>query len=405
MLSAQILDIYKNPINDDSINHLEFRTYLPFIKSFENNDIIEISVNRNDAWVLLCNAALSIKGKLEKEGSGDVKFVNNAAGFFFDSITYELNGIEVEHVKNPGIVSLIRGYLCYNKNDSNRLRAASWSYPDHVTTNTNGSFYMRIPLSHFLGICQDYQVAISGRHNLRLVRSRNDNNCVLITGNDKKDTTFKLTIENIELKVKHIIPNDIIKVKLLKSLKEDRPILIPFRKWELHELPSLNANSTKEIWCVKTTTTVECPRYIIAAFHTNRNNLAMKDITLFDNLNISDIRLFLNGEYYPYERMNLNFTNNDYADVYYNYTEFASSFFNSAERKETLLDFPDFKTHALFVIDCSRRDESIKSSAIDVKVEIETREGIPANTKGYCAIIHDCIIEQLPLTEVVRKIN
>jgi len=131
---------------------------------------------------------------------------------------------------------------------------------------------------------------------------------------------------------------------------------------------------------VKTTTDVDCPRYIIVGFQTNRINQATKDITQFDNLNISDIRLFLNGEYYPYESLNLNFTNNDYADAHYNYVQFASSFFNSAERKETLLDYAAFKTHSLFVIYCSPRDDSLKSSAIDVKIEIETIVGIPASS-------------------------
>lgn len=403
MLSSQILDLYQLPTSDNSINHIEFRTYLPYIKSFQNNDIIEITVNRNDAWVLLCDAALSIKGKLSKiAGTGDVKLVNNAAGFFFDSMTYELNGVEVEHVKNPGIVSLIRGYLCYNTSDKNHLKTASWSYPENVSVNTDGTFYMRIPLKHFFGIFQDYQVIMSGRHTFRFVRSRTDTNCVLVS---KDDTTFTLTIDNIELKVKHVAPNDQTKLELLKSLRNDKPILIPFRKWELHELPSLNGGSTKEIWSVKTTTDVDCPRYIIVGFQTNRINQAMKDITQFDNLNISDIRLFLNGEYYPYERLNLNFTNNDYADAHYNYVQFASSFFNSAERRETLLDYDAFKTHSIFVIDCSRRDDSLKSSAIDVKIEIETRVGIPAATKAYCVIIQDCIMEQLPLSEIVRKVN
>ncbi|CAG9762620.1 unnamed protein product [Ceutorhynchus assimilis] len=257
MLSNRVLDLYKTPLSDDSISRIDSHTSLPYIKSFENNDIIEISINRNDAWVLIHDAALSIRGKLKKTaGAGNVKFVNNAGAFFFDSITYLLNGIEMEHVKDPGITSLIRGYLCYTEEDSNHLNVAGWNYPDVPATYTDGAFFMRIPLYHLLGIFTDYKMAISGKHTIRLVRARNDANCMLITG---ADTKAELVIEKIDLKVKHIIPNDCLKIQLLQSVKTDRPILIPFRKWELHELPALNVGSTKEMWSVKTTTSVDCP--------------------------------------------------------------------------------------------------------------------------------------------------
>ena len=412
MLSSRVLDLYRSPLSDDSISHIETRTYLPYIKSFKNNDIIEITINRSESWLLMHEAALSISGKLTKtEGGGTVKFVNNAAAFFFDSITYLLNGIEMEHVRDPGITSLIRGYLCYTQEDSNYLKAAGWNYPNEASTNADNEFFMRIPLYHLFGIFNDYKMAISGKHTIRLVRARSDDNCMLITpkANETTPTKAELTIDNIDLKVKHIIPNDMLKIELLQSVKSDKPILIPFRKWELHELPVLNTGSSKEVWSVRTTTNVDCPRYVVVGFQTNRKDEATKKCTKFDNIDISNVQLFLNGEYYPYERQNLNFKKNDFAEAYHAYTEFYPSFTNNAfgggGTKRPLLSYDKFAEYALFVMDCSRRDENVKSSAIDVKIEIETRSSFTEKTKVYCLIIHDCVMEHLPLSEIVRKIN
>jgi hypothetical protein len=82
-----------------------------------------------------------------------------------------------------------------------------------------------------------------------------------------------------------------LKVDLYKAIKADKPILIPFQKWEYHELPQLTQGAVKEIWGVKISTSVESPRYVIVAFQTNRRDNDKKDLSYFDNIDISDIRI------------------------------------------------------------------------------------------------------------------
>ncbi|KAJ8981579.1 hypothetical protein NQ317_002607 [Molorchus minor] len=129
------------------------------------------------------------------------------------------------------------------------------------------------------------------------------------------DTNGELTITNIELKVKHVFLNDVIKMNLLSQINTDRPILMPYRQWELHELPSLTNGTTKEIWSVKTCSNMESPRYIIIAFQTNRKEQKKRDVTFFDNIEISNIKLTLNSEYYPYEDMKLDFSSKKYHEI------------------------------------------------------------------------------------------
>lgn len=404
-MSNHAFDIYQ-PINtDESIVKVESRTYLPFIKSFNNSDAIEITVNRPDCWLLMYDAAIIIKGKLTRtQGTGEVKFVNNAGAFLFDSISYELCGTEVEMARDPGIISTIRGYLCYEDDNTKELQISSWNYPNNPAINTDGSFIFRIPVQHLFNFFKDYQFAMCGKQTFRLVRSQNDNNAIKITHGSTKDSTAgKITIDSIELKVKHIYPNDVLKMDLLNAIRSNKTILMPFRKWEIHELPSLPSGGTKEIWAVKTSTEIECPRYIICCFQTNKKNNIDEDPTLFDHLNISDVRALLNSDIIPQENLHLNFDQNDYAEAFQNYINFAYSY--GCKRKFPLLSFDEFKQKALHVLDCSRRDETFKSATIDVKVEIESLRGFPKNTRSYCVIVHDCVVEYKPLSEEVKKIT
>ncbi|CAG9820772.1 unnamed protein product [Phaedon cochleariae] len=143
-------------------------------------------------------------------------------------------------------------------------------------------------------------------------------------------------------------------------------MMIPFRRWELHELPALTQGSTIEIWSVKTCSALDSPRYVIVFFQTKKADNLHEDVTLFDNANIKSIRLALNSDYYPQERMLLDFSKDQYADAHFNYTEFNKNYHNCQE-KRSLVNFAEFKSRPMFVIDCSRRYLGLKSSTVDIK--------------------------------------
>lgn len=397
---SEEFNVFKKPRFDDSVKKVEERTYYPYTKSFENNDIVEICVNQSDAWFRMFDSAISIKGKVTKTaGDGEVKWTINAPAFLFESITYELCGKEIESVRDPGRVSTIRGYLCYNQACDMDLYTAGWNFP-HVTT-APGEFHFIIPLSHLFSIFSgNDERALCGKQVIKMVRSRNDNECFTI---DDNDTKAEIQIESIVLKVVHTVPNDQIKLALLQEIKKNNSIILPFMKWELHELPSLKAGAKREIWAVKTASALESPRFVIVGFQTDRSGNVKRYPTAFDNINISNIRLSLNSDYWPNERMQLDFSQNDYMQAYRNYAKFYKSF--AGVKRPLLLDFVAFKTHCLFVIDCSRREESMKATTVDIKLDFEADEGFPDKTKAFCLIIHDCMKEYLPLSDIVRSIT
>nr|CAH7717036.1 unnamed protein product [Callosobruchus chinensis] len=405
-ITASMLDLYRSPKIDESIRKAEYRSYTPFIKAFNCSDIVEFSINQVDSFFAMNASLLAVRGKLEVNGSGEVTLAQNFGAFLFDSCTYSESSKEIETVRDPGIVSTVRALTSYVSDDTKHMAVAGWNFPSPPILNVSDrSFSLLIPLKHIFNIFNDYSQITCGRQTLRLVRARNDNDCVIIkekkTDTPTPPTTVKVIIDSMELKIKHIFPNDEIKEKLMRSIQTDRPILIPFRKWELNELPSITKDAKREIWAVKTSTAVQRPRYVIVFFQTDKRDNVGADPTLFDHVNINNIRLSLNGEYWPNERSQLDFSGNHFAEAFFNYTEFCPSYTNSMQ-KNVLLDYASFKNRSLFVIDCSKQEETMKSSTMDVRLDIEASAGFPEKTRAYCIIIHDCMMEYFPLTEIMK---
>ncbi|XP_011647396.1 uncharacterized protein LOC105433685 [Pogonomyrmex barbatus] len=216
--------------------------------------------------------------------------------------------------------------------------------------------------------------------------TRNDNNCVVA----HSDQRSKITLLRIQWRMSHVILNDN-KLSLLRTLDSERYLSIGFRSWDLYEFPLLQS-TTKHSWAVKATTQLEKPRYMIFALQTGRKNVPSEDVSKFDVCKLTNVKLYLNSEFYPYDDMNLHFKRNKFAVLYDMYLKFRKAYYG-CETCELFMTVTRFLQYGpLVVTDCSRQNESIKSATVDVRVEFECKENVPANTTAYCLIIHDRVI-------------
>ena len=86
------------------------------------------------------------------------------------------------------------------------------------------------------------------------------------------------------------------------------------------------------------------------------------------------------------------------------YAHFQSEYYNNNEI-DPLLSKSEFINYTPFiVIDCSKQNESLKQAAVDVRLEFETNENIPAETTAYCLILHDRIIKYNLVSGDVKKL-
>lgn len=72
---------------------------------------------------------------------------------------------------------------------------------------------------------------------------------------------------------------------------------------------------------------------------------------------------------------------------------------------QLLLSPDQFQTNAPIVtIDCSKQNESVKISTVDICLEMDFEEDVHAKTSTYCFILLDSILTYTPLTRTVKKV-
>lgn len=403
-----ILNVNEKAFFDNSLVNVEKHSHLPYISnSFNNNDEIRIPIQQTDIYTLPWDSYIYIEGKLLTDKgavSTTATFVNNFFGHLFEEMRYEIGGKVLDRVKNPGIATTLKGYVSFNQNEVKRLLNAGWNTDNNCTVKVNdvktGYFNICVPLRILFGFAEDFKkIIINLRQELVLIRSNSDHNAIF---NSNSIEINKVHIDKIIWKIPHISVSDVERLKLLSFIENGTELEIGFRNWELFEYPQLQ-KSQSHTWSVKSATQLEKPRYIIIAFQTDRKNKFTVNASKFDHCNLTNIKLYLNSEMFPYDNLNLNFDKNQFAILYEMYSNFQQSYYE--RENEPLFSPVDFKDIApLIVIDCSRQNEILNSGSVDIRLEFDTNKDIPDSTAAFCLILHDKIIKYSPLTGNIHTV-
>lgn len=409
-----ILNVNESLHVDNSVVSSELHTYQPFISSkFDYNDEIRIPIQELDSYTLPSESVLYIEGSLTNEEgkySKRLRFVNNGIAFLFREIRYELNGITIDSVRNVGLTSTIKGLASFNINESLKLQNAGWfperTIEDRVLVDQNGKFNVSIPLKMIMGFFEDYRkIIMNMKQELVLIRASNDLDGVYFNDDLEekinKVETPKVTFDKIYWKIPHITVDMPHQLALTKIIDSNKDILIGFRSWELVEYSAL-PETTRHTWPVKTTSKLEAPRHVIIAFQENRKGQVQKDMSVFDNVDLTNIRIFLNSERYPYHDLYLNFKENKFSSLYEMFANFRNVYYGTSN--EPIFNPEKFKDKCPIVhIDCSHQKESLQTGSVVMRVEFETNTSVKKDTSVYCLILHDKMFSYNPLTKIVRQ--
>lgn len=397
-----MLKFKKNIDSDTSITSTQYHSYTPYTQSYGYQDEIRIIIQSQNAYVLPHNSYIYIEGQFIRSATADdnaaaPSLISNFAAFLFDNIRYEMNGMEIDKCKNVGISSTLMEYASLTKADLQSLHAASIGVAEVAAAR---QFSLQIPVKLYMGFFHDYRhVIMNAKHELILTRSRNDTNCFSGANN-----IFAIVIDKIMWRMPHIKVDDYMQLKMLKQIESNDSIPVAYRSWDLYEYPAL-PQTTRHVWSVKTTSHLARPRYIILAFQTNRNNIINRACSFFDHIHLTDARLYLNSESYPQESLQLNFGQMKGAIAYNMYTSFKETYHHdgSGIPSNPIMSYMDWLGSPIFVFDCSRQNESLKISSVDVKIEFETQENVPALTTAFCFIVHDNVMQYNPLTNIITR--
>lgn len=397
---SYILDVGGKYIVDDALKKFEEHAHLPYAsQTLNNNDEITIPIHQQDVYTLPARSYLYVEGSVTAKKADQtettVQLVNNAVAFLFEEIRYEIGGMAVDRTKNVGITTTIKNILSTRKNQEHALENAGWKIGTTAIDVDKTKFRFCTPLHLLMGWGEHYQkIVLNVEQRLTLLRGADDANAVITA---LGTNSISLKLDKVQWVVPYITVEDAHRHNLLKLTDVDRPIAMPFRTWQLYEYPVL-PTTTHINWVVKTSSQEEKPRYVVLAFQTGRKNDKTKDNSHFDLCNLYNVRLHLNEQFYPY----MNLMGNT-SVLYKWYSNFLYSYYGIDEGPALSLSTFTKDTPLVF-IDCSHQNESLKAGPVDVRLEIETSENIPANTAAYCVIIYDTVVQYTPLTNRVSRL-
>lgn len=395
-----MLAVEKRAKFDESVVDYEYRTHAPFTSTtFRANDEVRIAIQQQDGFTLPCESLLRVAGTLTKEDgtpNTNLHYENNSLAFIFEEIRYEIGGTVVDRVRNLGTTSTLHNLVSLTPGEESRYENAMWF--GYGKTKANASkFNGYMPMKMLMGFFEDYkQIIMNQKQELVLIVASNMKNALYKEGATAADT-FKMSIDTIEWRVPHVKVADEVKLPLLRMLEQDRLLEMPFRSWALHEYPVL-PTSERQSWTIKTSSQLEKPRYVIVAFQTARKDDLSKHASVFDKCNIKEIKLFLNSQQYPYDNFR-----GDFALMYEHYARFQNSYYGKLS--QPIMGASNYFNNPIFVIDCSKQDEALKTGPVDVRLELEAGSAFPENTAAYCLIVHDSLVEYSPLTGSVNRVH
>jgi len=91
----------------------DFHSYLPYLRSNDNNDKIRIAIQNKDFYVLPSESFLHIQGRITKVDDKietTIALLNNCMAYLFSEIRYELNGFEIDRTRHLGVTSDLKNY-------------------------------------------------------------------------------------------------------------------------------------------------------------------------------------------------------------------------------------------------------------------------------------------------------
>lgn len=412
MSGSNILSIDALAVRDETIIKKEIYQYAPYTSSFGESDEIRIAIQSKDSYLLPCESYIYLQVACTTNGVqptsndiSEIKFIKNYASFLFTDARYELNGVEIDRVRNVGLTSTMKLLTASRRSQLDGYHKFSKTFE---ATSPRGDavkvYDVVLPLSVWFGFCDDYRkIILNCKHELILNRSRQSLDCT--RGGDAlaASAVVKIDVRKIEWKMPHITLSDRVKLNMLNYLSKNRKIIIQHRSMDMTEYPQL-PQTTSHMWSVKTVSHVNRPRFVIVGLQTGRKGKRVIDASNFDPCNVTDVRLHLNSQIYPYNMNELDIGGGIYAELYSHYANAQSTYYNNVELSNPfLMGFTDFQKSPLFVFDTSRADESVIDSSIDVRVEIKTRENILADTSAYCLIIYDSEFTYSPFDGIVVR--
>ncbi len=365
---------------------------------WNSNGTKSFEINNQQTYLNIADSFLLCKFKFTKAANNtNATLVNDFFWKMFDSVRLYIGTQEVEAVDYVAATSEMMKFTLYSFSGRMGKGAVEGFIPDMSTgTNTDpgynqrkamynddtkaeNSFTVAVPLKGIFGFC-DYDKVLYGLK-IRFQLQRNDNvNRLLFGAQNAFGDNNKFVINDLCWYISEYTPNLKTEEMLNRRLNSKKPLNVSYLKRRCQHVKLEHTAYTWNLGVLEGK-----PRYLWLIFKkpdgdegTDKNN------ALCDNAKVKQLRVSLDGTFYPRDRLEIDWGKNDYGEAYKSYQKVCESNGNN----DPILDMVAFqKLYTIYSIDLSSQKETIKSNRVDTSLYIERGEN--EEVDAYCLLLEE----------------
>ena len=263
---------------------------------------------------------------------------------------------------------------------------------DHIAAE-RGHMYMMIKMSDLFGFINDLEKIIYGL-GFKLILKRNNNDRALYRVNAKPGAVANIgniEIRNISWCVPSIDPSYDNRIIVQKGLSKKNNV--DFSYYERKTFYKNETNATNLLFDLGMESGMERPQYIIVGFENNNVNEQTHDASTFDVMNVTECYCKIGSEFYPEDRMNINYRTNNYNEAFKEIVSFNKDYNGLPHNIKPYINHRIFKSsYRIYVFDTRYHSDHIGPQPIQLNFK-------------FSAAVVDVICHAFVLTRKVISVN
>ena len=227
-----------------------------------------------------------------------------------------------------------------------------------------------IKMSDLFGFVNDLEKIIYGL-GFELILKRSNNDRALYSINAGAGTVANdanIEIRDISWCVPSIVPNNDNRIIVQKGLNIKNNVNFSYyeRKTFYKNVP----NATNFLFDLGMESGMERPQYIIIAFENNNVNEQTHDASTFHIMNVTECYCKIGSEFYPEDRMNINYSTNNYSEAFKEIVSFDKDYKGLPHNIKLYINHRTFKSsYRIYVFDTRYQSDRIGPQPIQLNFE------------------------------------
>ena len=369
------------------------------------NTNINIILNREENHLNIHDSYLEIEFVVSDDAGGvfandaNIRLVNYGMMALFCSIKLETSGGRTIEYIDHCHPNLLMYKLLTGTGDEyesgfvrNQSNGDSQFKGDHIAAQ-RGHMYMMIKMSDLFGFVNDLEKIIYGL-GFKLILKRNNNDRALFRVNANPGAVANdgnIEVRDISWCVPSIDPCNYNRIIVQTGLSKKNNVDFSYyeRKTFYKNLP----NATNFLFDLGMESGMERAQYIIVGFENKNVNEQAHDASTFDVMNVTECYCKIGSEFYPEDRMNINYGTNNYNEAFKEIVSFNKEYNGLPHNIKPYVNHRTFKSnYRIYVFDTRYQRDHIGPQPIQLNFE-------------FSAAFADVICHALKLTRKVISVN